>query len=109
MNRIRELRERMGMTQKDLAEVLFVEPNTISRYESESITPDIEGFKLMAKNFGTTIDYIVGLTDEPWPAVPYAEKQLSDGERILVNGFRKLNEKNKAKVESFLLGMLSKE
>ncbi len=40
---------------------------------------------------------------------PTAEKQLSDDERILVNGFRKLNEKNKAKVESFLLGMLSKE
>jgi transcriptional regulator with XRE-family HTH domain len=109
MNRIKELREQHNMSQKDLAEVLFVEPHTISRYESEIIMPDIETFKIMAKHFGTSIDYIVGISDEPWPTVPVAEHQLDNDERALIYGYRKLDTLNRAKVDGFLSGLLSKE
>lgn len=109
MNRIKELREQKNMTQKDLAELLYVEPHTISRYESGIISPDIEAFKTMAQHFGTSIDYIVGLSNEPWPTIPVMENQLSKDERALIHGYRKLDAINKTKVESYLLGMLNKE
>ena len=40
--RIKAYRESKKMTQKDIAEILEVEPGTISKYESGMIEPNIE-------------------------------------------------------------------
>ena len=44
-NKIKEYRELNKMTQKDIAEILEVEPGTISKYESGMIEPNIESLK----------------------------------------------------------------
>ena len=58
-NKIKQYRELNKMTQKDIAEVLGVEPGTISKYESGMIEPTIESIKKLAETFKITIDELL--------------------------------------------------
>lgn len=58
--RIREHREAAGLRQDQLAELCRVSRQTISNWERNKTLPDIESLKLMAHEFGTTIDALVG-------------------------------------------------
>jgi len=44
--KIKKYRELNKMTQKDVAEILEVEPGTISKYENGTIEPNIESLKI---------------------------------------------------------------
>lgn len=57
-----ELRRDKKMTQNDLTKVLFVSPGTISNYENNIHFPDVPKLIQMAKYFGVTTDYILGLS-----------------------------------------------
>ena len=63
-NKIKEYRELKKMTQKDIAEILEVEPGTISKYESETIEPNIESIKRLSETFGITIDELLKNDEE---------------------------------------------
>ena len=58
-NKIKQYRELNKMTQKDIAEVLGVEPGTISKYESGMIEPNIESIKKLAETFKIIIDELL--------------------------------------------------
>lgn len=58
-NKIKEYREQNKMTQKDVAEILEVEPGTISKYESGMIEPNIESLKRLAETFNITVDELI--------------------------------------------------
>ena len=62
--KIKTYRESKKMTQKDIAEILEVEPGTISKYESGMIEPNIESIKRLAETFGITIDELLKNEDE---------------------------------------------
>ena len=52
-------REEHNMTQKEVAEILGVEPGTISKYELGMIEPNIESIKKLAEIFNVTIDELL--------------------------------------------------
>ncbi|MCL1794484.1 MAG: helix-turn-helix domain-containing protein [Oscillospiraceae bacterium] len=56
--KIKALRKRDDITQEQLAEILGVSNQAISRWESESGYPDIEYIKPIANFFNVTIDYL---------------------------------------------------
>jgi transcriptional regulator with XRE-family HTH domain len=56
---IRKQREAKGLTQKDLADKLFVTPQAISRWEKDAVEPSVDTLKQMATLFGTSIDELV--------------------------------------------------
>lgn len=58
-NKIKEYREKNNMTQKEIAEILGVEPGTISKYESGMIEPNIESLKRLADTFNITVDELI--------------------------------------------------
>lgn len=58
-NKIKEYRELNKMTQKDVAEILEVEPGTISKYETGMIEPNIESLKRLAETFSITVDELI--------------------------------------------------
>jgi len=62
--RLAELRKELGMTQKDLAELLSVSEKTISSYENNHSNPDDESKVKIAKKFNTSLDYLLGGTDK---------------------------------------------
>ncbi len=63
--RIREARKRMGLKQKQLADRLGVTKETISRYESNVQTPSLSKVTRLASCLHTSVDYLLGLEDEP--------------------------------------------
>jgi len=61
--KIQQLRLKSGLTQEQLAELLFVSRVTVSKWESGRGYPNIESLKLLAKVLGVTIDDLLS-TDE---------------------------------------------
>lgn len=61
--RIAVLRKIQGVTQAQLADYLMVQPQTVSRWESEGGTPDITLLPRIAAFFNVSIDELFGLTD----------------------------------------------
>lgn len=58
---IKELRKEKGMSQTQLATLLFVSQDTISLWELGKSLPDIKALVSMTKIFGVSADYILGL------------------------------------------------
>ena len=64
-NQIRERRQRLGLSQEELAECLYVSRATVSHWETSKTLPDVQSMLLLANLFGTTIDELVrGDVDE---------------------------------------------
>ena len=64
--RLQELRKDKGVSQADLANLLGVSSNTISSYECNRSDPDDNLKIILAKFFDVSLDYLLGLTDEPY-------------------------------------------
>ena len=60
--RIRDLREDRDLTQTAVAKILGCTQQTYSRYESGEITIDIYNLIKLAEFYGTSCDYLFGLT-----------------------------------------------
>lgn len=61
--RIRDLSEDRDLTQTAVAKILGCTQQTYSRYESGEITIDIYNLIKLAEFYGTSCDYLLGLTD----------------------------------------------
>ena len=57
--RLKEYREKNNMTQKDIAEILEVEPGTISKYELDIIEPKIESLRRLSDTFNVSLDELL--------------------------------------------------
>lgn len=65
--RIRDLRMDRDLTQSDIAQYLSIKQNTYSRYETDERSMPLEVMDKLADYYGTSIDYLVGRTDEKTP------------------------------------------
>ncbi len=62
--RIRDLREDNDKLQKEIAQLLGISQQYYSEYENGNRTIPINHLITLAKYYGTSIDYIMGLSDE---------------------------------------------
>lgn len=63
--RLRDLREDMDLTQTQLVEILHIHKTTYTNYEQGKREPPFALIIRLAKLYNVSIDYIVGLTDNP--------------------------------------------
>lgn len=63
--RIAELRERHGITQKELSERIGISRASLSHYETNRREPDFETLSALADLFQVSVDYIIGRTANP--------------------------------------------
>lgn len=54
--KLQELRKQKGLTQEELAEILFVSRTAVSKWESGRGMPSIESLKAISKFFAVTLD-----------------------------------------------------
>lgn len=63
--RLRFLRKKKNMTQKDLADVFNLSESTIGMYERDEREPSFEFVRQLADFFNVTTDYLLGRTELP--------------------------------------------
>lgn len=67
MLRLKDLREDKDLLQIDVANFLNLSQTNYSKYELGKINIPVETLKKLAFFFDTSIDYILGITNEPKP------------------------------------------
>lgn len=69
ISRLKEIREDNDLLQKDVAEILEIPQQNYSRYEIGTIAMPMEKYSILADYYNTSIDYLIGRTDErkPYP------------------------------------------
>ena len=65
--RLRDLREDNDLTQTHIAKLLNIKKNTYSQYESGVRQIPIDTLVKLCKFYNTSVDYIIGLTNEKRP------------------------------------------
>lgn len=65
--RIRELRKRKKLTQKDLGDIIGAAESTVSLYETGRRTPDLDTLSRLADFFGVSVDYLLGRESDSTP------------------------------------------
>ena len=76
--RIRDLREDHDMKKYELAEKLDISERTLTRYESGECEPTVIVLIKLALLFDVSIDYIVGINDNPIVSTPSVKDELED-------------------------------
>ena len=65
--RLRDMREDRDLTQAQMAAYLKIHQTTYSDYEIGKLGVPIEVFIKLADFYGTSIDYLAGITENPKP------------------------------------------
>lgn len=102
--RMKQLRTERRMKQSELAEVLGMTVATISAYENETRTPDINTTAKIANYFNVTIDNLIGRKVESDSDL----KDLIRNQSMTYKG-EKLSEHDIEVIESFLNVVMNKE
>ena len=67
MLRLKDLREDKDLKQEDIAKILNISQTNYSKYELGKINIPINSLIILAIFYNTSIDYLLGLTNESKP------------------------------------------
>lgn len=96
--RLKKLREERGLTQKQVAEALEMNPRTYSSYENNEREPNSEILLMIADLFDVSIDYLVGYDERRAIKKEIGRtksEQLNKAEMDLIETFRGLSYQGK--------------
>ncbi|MDD6479166.1 MAG: helix-turn-helix transcriptional regulator [Oscillospiraceae bacterium] len=65
--RLRDMREDKDLTQAQMADFLKIHQTTYSDYEIGNLNVPVDVLIKLAKFYNTSIDFLVGITDNPTP------------------------------------------
>ena len=66
--KLKEIRKRVGLSQEQLAEVMNVSRQAITKWENDGGLPDVSNLQELSKVFGITVDYLLN-DDNGLPAL----------------------------------------
>lgn len=107
--RLKSLRKERGLSQQQLAQLLGISQQSINKYENHNIEPDIFMLSQMADLFDTTVDYLIGRSDERTPNGRGIPPELTMREAELLEGYRKLQPKQEQIVSLLIRSYLPEE
>lgn len=65
--RLKDMRVDNDLLQRHIAKYLHCAQQTYSRYEAEEVIPPLDTMEKLSKYYNTSVDYLMGLTDEKKP------------------------------------------
>lgn len=65
--RLLDLRDEYNHNQEYMAKLLNITQETYSRYETGVLDISSQSLIILARHYNTSVDYLLGLTDEPKP------------------------------------------
>lgn len=82
--RIRELRKNANLTQKQLADKIYVDKSTVTKWETGKALPDAKKQDILASFFNVSLDYLMGRCESNTEPVSYESSGVL---RIPVYGY----------------------
>lgn len=82
MNHLKELRQKKGLSQIELGEILHLAQNTISAYENGTRDPDTQTLKQLSEFFDVSVDYLIGNSKISASSFPTRLKELRQSREI---------------------------
>lgn len=105
MNRIKQLREELKISQNELGKKLNKTQQQISLYENGTNELDLDGYILLSKLFNCSIEYVAGKSDIRNPE----KVNIDEADIAFASGIKGLNETNKAIIKSTIEALLAKQ
>ena len=89
---LKALRMERGISQQQLADAISVTQPSIHKYETQSVEPEISILIQLADYFNTSVDYLIGHTDERRRIERTETFALNPQEAAMLHGYRQLHE-----------------
>ncbi|MCJ7836847.1 helix-turn-helix domain-containing protein [Cuneatibacter sp. NSJ-177] len=90
LERLKTLRRKVNLSQQDLARDIHISREAYSMYENGHRQPPYETLVSLAQYYKVSVDYLLGLTDQPSPALTLTEEEFK-----LLSEFRALDKRGK--------------
>ena len=101
LKHIQDILNVKNKTQVWLSVELGVSKETINQYIKGTIKPRVDMLIKMSKLLNTSVDYLLGLTDNANPS----EFKLTEEENALLFNYRQLHNLDKVRVQSYIQGI----
>lgn len=92
MRRFKFLREQINLTQKKLSLILKIPQYTYSRIENEKTEADYETLSEIAKFYGVSVDYLLGVSDNPKPLDTNLDSDIAKLRQSIYSKMQSMNE-----------------
>ena len=100
MQRLREMREKKGENQEQIAKLLGISRTSNTKYENGLHDPSMESLNILAEHFNVSTDYLLGRTDDPTP--PGDDREISDDDiRFALFDGKKVDDETFAAVKRY--------
>ena len=106
---LKELRNQKKISQQQLADIIGISQQSINKYENHGVEPDIDTLIKLAKYFNTSVDYLIGNTDIDRIIEKVEKYDLNTEESVLIDGFRKLKDKEKESIKLVIENYIAKK
>lgn len=103
--RLRELREKRGVRQSDVADVIGVSPVMIVNYEKGTKLPQVEKLKSIAEYFGVTVDYLIC----SGTSIDNLEEEFPEGVQVLRRASKELTPEARKKMIQLMKAFLEED
>ena len=105
--KLKELREKKGISQAELANILDVAQQTVASWEKEKSSPNYEILQKIADYFLVTTDELLGRENpgyylDPETARIANEMKDNPGKRVLFDAWNKLSPEDIKQVQNFV-------
>lgn len=104
--RLRELRKERGLSQQQLAARLGISQQSVNKYENHNVEPDIAMLSQMADLFSTTVDYLIGRSNDRIPHGLGVPAELTMREAAVLAAYRQLTPEQALVVDLLLRSYL---
>ena len=96
------LRQRAGISQQQLADIVGLSQQSINKYENHDIEPDISALIAFANYFNTSVDFLVGNTEIDHVIELVAPYDLTKDEADVIDGYRRLSRSEKESIKNVI-------
>lgn len=102
INRLKECREKIGISKHETARRIGISQPAYLRYESGDRKPSLQTTKEIAKVLNTSVDYLVGESDDNNPILLEVSKNESKELFRIVELCSQMDEKQQKRIISYI-------
>ena len=102
INRLKECREKLGISKQETARRIGISQPAYLRYESGDRKPSLQTTKEIAKVLNTSVDYLIGESDDNNPILLEVSKNESKELFRIVELCSQMDEKQQKRIISYI-------